>query len=264
MSSIIIAGNTYPDVPSIVVPKSGGGYATYSEGGGGQTSLIPGVMRSDAELWKSDTYDKYIHADEAVTIPAYTTTSTTLKASESVNYTIDPTTYDYIVAVSYICIPEYSITTTGKGRFEYQCGGQLYELVYYPARTLYTLVNDTKAVTSTVSKLLTYGINAYSCYWTSATGVSALNGNSYGASMQPQTPTISGTTLTVKTPIMRVTGSSSYFSQTYWDAMTDIRYQYRCDLYRVTRDDQTVKAYAINSLSWHTFDCVMSASHTLT
>lgn len=34
MSDILIAGNTYAGVPSITVPKVGGGFATFSEGGG--------------------------------------------------------------------------------------------------------------------------------------------------------------------------------------------------------------------------------------
>lgn len=34
MSDIVIAGNTYAGVPSITVPKVGGGFATFSEGGG--------------------------------------------------------------------------------------------------------------------------------------------------------------------------------------------------------------------------------------
>ena len=46
-SSIIIAGNTYPDVPSILIPKVGGGYATYTEGGGGggATNFFTGTFK---------------------------------------------------------------------------------------------------------------------------------------------------------------------------------------------------------------------------
>lgn len=39
MSDIIIAGNTYSDVPKIFVPKAGGGIAEYSEGSGEDTLL---------------------------------------------------------------------------------------------------------------------------------------------------------------------------------------------------------------------------------
>ena len=46
MSDITIAGATYNDVPSILVPKVGGGFAEYTEGGGGG-SLTPFVLRPD-------------------------------------------------------------------------------------------------------------------------------------------------------------------------------------------------------------------------
>lgn len=40
MSSIVIAGATYPDVPSIIVPKEGGGYAEYVEGAVSVDTLV--------------------------------------------------------------------------------------------------------------------------------------------------------------------------------------------------------------------------------
>jgi hypothetical protein len=42
MSDILIAGNTYAGVPSITVPKVGGGFATFSEGGGGASNVVIG------------------------------------------------------------------------------------------------------------------------------------------------------------------------------------------------------------------------------
>lgn len=42
MSDIVIAGNTYAGVPSITVPKVGGGFATFSEGGGGASNVVIG------------------------------------------------------------------------------------------------------------------------------------------------------------------------------------------------------------------------------
>lgn len=40
MSDIQIAGATFLDVPSILVPKVGGGYAEYTEGGSGEDTLV--------------------------------------------------------------------------------------------------------------------------------------------------------------------------------------------------------------------------------
>lgn len=42
MSDILIAGNTYAGVPSISVPKVGGGFATFTEGGGGASNVVIG------------------------------------------------------------------------------------------------------------------------------------------------------------------------------------------------------------------------------
>ncbi len=53
MSSIVIAGNTYPDVPSILVPKDGGGYAEYTEGGSEDTLLL--ALRNQVTSVSDDT-----------------------------------------------------------------------------------------------------------------------------------------------------------------------------------------------------------------
>lgn len=91
---------------------------TYS--GGGSNPLKFGVLRPDAELIKTFSYDKYIVDDEEVTLPAYNTTAQKLKASESLTETIttDLTTYNYYVLIRMLTIPEYNTTAKAKGRFE--------------------------------------------------------------------------------------------------------------------------------------------------
>lgn len=100
--------------------------------------MNPWLMRGDVQKVYTLTYDKHIVADEKATIPAYTTTSTSLKASETISPTVtyNPTDYNYLVAVRTLTIPEYSVTTKAKGRLEYSYANALYELVDYPANTI--------------------------------------------------------------------------------------------------------------------------------
>ena len=88
--------------------------------GGGGSSLKFGVLRPDAELIKTFSYDKYIVEDEEVTLPAYNTTAETLKASETLTETVatDLTTYNYYVLIRMLTIPKYNTNAIAKGRFE--------------------------------------------------------------------------------------------------------------------------------------------------
>lgn len=88
--------------------------------GGGSNPLKFGVLRPDAELIKTFSYDKYIVEDEKVTLPAYNTTTQTLKASETLTETVatDLTTYNYYVLIRMLTIPKYNTNAIAKGRFE--------------------------------------------------------------------------------------------------------------------------------------------------
>ena len=75
MSSIVIAGNTYPDVPSVVFPKDGGGTATYTEG---DTLLL--ALRNQVTSVSDDTLTSirsyglaYMTALTSVSFPALQT-----------------------------------------------------------------------------------------------------------------------------------------------------------------------------------------------
>ena len=67
-----------------------------SEISGGTVNLKNYIIRPDAELVLSSTYDKMAVADEAYTLPAYSTTASTVKSYTNVStYTIDPDNYNY-------------------------------------------------------------------------------------------------------------------------------------------------------------------------
>ena len=75
---------------------------------GGTTELKMGVLRPDAEIVQTYSYDKYIVADEGITIPSYTTTQTALLASSNLSPTVsmDLTNYDYYVLTRTLTIPQ--------------------------------------------------------------------------------------------------------------------------------------------------------------
>lgn len=261
--NITLLGASYTGVPSVILPKTGGGTASFTDvtdttasaadvaagkwfytsggvltegtasGGGGGAPLAL-AMRPDAECIKTWTYNKLIHEDEGITIPAYTTTSTVLKASESLSddtVTVDLSTYGYFMTQMLLTVPIYSNTTAVKGRQEYffTCG--CYEMYDIPANTAKALsankyANASRAFTNagSMNRLL---------YWSSATALNWYTSSGYGAAQTIQLPNFtSGTTITVKTPTFTIRGSTSYLTQTAWNALTDIRYQYKFQLWR--------------------------------
>ena len=61
----------------------------------GSSQIKFGVIRNDAELLRSYTYDKLLVKDLGITIPSYSTTSKTLVSSSSLSPTITMSYADY-------------------------------------------------------------------------------------------------------------------------------------------------------------------------
>ena len=230
MSTIVIAGATYPDVPSILVPKSGGGYAEYSEGGGGG-SVQRGVLRPDAELVETWTMDSYVVADLGLTIPAYSTTNATLQAAQTLDtYIGDPLNYRYFFTARTLTIPEYSITTLAKGREEYAVEYGFYEWLYNPSWQMASI--DGSKQYGVYSQVIGGGYGR-ELYWSSAGGLSVYTSDAYCARQGLTAPTIaSNKTLTIKSPNISIRGHANYLAQTFFEAIEDIRCQYVVELWR--------------------------------
>lgn len=231
-----------------------------------ETLLKPYVIRPDAELLESYSYDKHIVADEEVTIPAYATTQQVLKASANLSPTItgiNLTNYRYFIIVRCLTIPEYSITTLAKGRSEYQWCVYIYEYTHADANVFSTLIDPTKKITSVQNMLATNTLYR-ELYWTSASAITLYATNSYGTYQVPAAPSVSGSTMTVKSPALDVRGHTTYFTSTFMNALTDIRYQYAIDVYRVPADSLNVVGWEQDQTLQHMVGCINSENHTLT
>lgn len=264
MANITLMGASYSDVPAVTLPQTGGGTVTFYENGG-SAELVPYVIRPDAELVQTYTFDQYANADLGLTIPSYTTTAQSLKTSTNLSPTIsvDFTKYRYIIAERFLTIPEYSVTTKGKGRQEYTWCSYFYEIARVNANEFATIIDPTKKITS-VQNLISTNTLFRLLYWSSSSAIALYSSNGYGAYQTPTTPSVSDTTLTVKSPTLAVRGSTTYFTSTYMNALTDIRYQYVIDVYRAPLDNLNVDGWEQDQTVQHIIDCVNTSGHDLT
>ena len=226
--------------------------------------LIPYAIRPDAELIKTYTYDKHAVADEELTLPGYTTTATTLKASANLSPTIavDLDSYRYFAVERFLSIPEYSVTSKAKGRVEYLFCAYFYELARLEADELGAFSDTTKKVAA--ANMWSANALYRLMYWSSASAVSLYATNAYGVYQSPASPTISGSTMTVKAPALALRGSTTYFTSTYMNALTDIRYQYVIDIYRAPLNNYNVDGWGQEQMLKHMVDCINSTNHKLT
>lgn len=234
--------------------------------GGGSNPLKFGVLRPDAELIKTVSYDKYIVEDEGVTIPAYNTTTQTLKASETLSETVatDLATYNYYILIRMLTIPEYNTTAKAKGRFEWIGSSCLYELCNLEGNTIHSISDPTKYVTSRTSSLVSAGSFHRVGYWSTSSAFSTYTGASYGTYQAVTAPSFSSNKITIKSPVFNIRGHATYYTQTYWEATTDIRYQWKAEVYRVPKTGNLNGEWGLVSQWRHVMDDVYSSSHTLT
>ena len=209
--------------------RDGSQVAGTGQGGG---TVKMGVLRPDAELVETWTMDKYAVADLGLTIPSYTTTAQTLRASQNLDtYVGDPLTYRYFITERMLTIPEYSIATLAKGRQEYSLAAAAYEWLYNPTGQMPTLdgAKSYGAYSQMLGQTLTREI-----YWSSATAIGVYTSDAYCARQGVTAPAIaSNKNITIKSPTIAIRGHTTYLTNTFMNAMTDIRCQYVIELWRV-------------------------------
>ena len=227
--------------------------------------ITPILMRPDTTIVHRVTYDKYIITDEKATWPGYTTTSTPLKATENLTTTVslDYENYNYYIIERAMSIPIYNIDTIGKGRVEYSFAAAAYEIVEFPANTFTALINSS---TCTSRSLSVYSAgNALSLiYWSNASTLTRYSNAAYGVAQTITAPaaTTAGV-LTLKTPVLLTRGHTSYFTQTYMDAVTDVRYQWVFEVYRAPKNNLSFDGWTMFNNSKYIVGCADSSNHTL-
>lgn len=226
--------------------------------------LKPYVLRPDAELIQSYHYDKYVVADEGLTIPAYATSAKVVKASWSLTptLTVDLADYRYYIVERFLTIPEYSVTTKAKGRVEYQWACYIYEYTRLDANKIATIIDPSKKVSA--SNIVSTSTLYRMLYWSSASAIALYATNAYGCYQVPTAPSVSGSTMTVKAPSLDVRGSTAYFTSTFMNALTDIRYQFAMDVYRVPEKSLNIIGWQQEQILQHITDCIVSDGHNLT
>lgn len=222
------------------------------------------ILRPDAEIVESWTYDKRIVADEGVTIPAYQTTTVTLKATEQLaEITADSENYKYFLTFRTLVIPEYNTDEIARGRYEWSSMVGAYEFVFTPMAELHPLV-DGEYTIATNSASVQGGVSYRSLYFTSATGISIYATTAYGIWTTAVSPAYGGGKMRVNSPNFTMRAQANIFDQLFYEALTDIRFQYVYELWRVPIGSLQYDGWSNQQSVDKSLDCLYSTDHKLT
>lgn len=227
---------------------------------------IPFAMRPNAEIIKTWSDDFLVHTDKSITIPSYSTSSTTLIAAANLTaQTIDMSAYDYFLAQRCLTIPIYSATTKLKGRMEYATGSYFSEAIAIPIDDLIALNDSTKKLGSAGYSYVNGTVLYRALYWNSTSALSLYTSSAYGPQQSLQAPSAFGSTsVQPKSPSVTIRGSTSYFTSNAWNILTDIRCQYVIELYRAPKNSLNKKGFFSQSSILHAVNCATSSTHKLT
>lgn len=220
-------------------------------------------LRPDAEIAQSWTYDKRIVADEGIPIPAYQTTTMTLKETEQIDeITADAANYKYFLTFRTLVIPEYNTDDVARGRFEWSSMVGAFDFVFTPMAELHPLVDGTYTI-ATNSAAVQGGVSYRSLYFTSATGISIYATTSYGIWTTAVSPAYVGGKIRVNSPNFTMRAQANIFDQLFYEALTDIRFQYVYELWRVPIGSLQYNGWSNQQMVDFSLDCLYSPSHKL-
>lgn len=280
--NITLLGANYSDVPGVDLPKTGGGTARFTDvtpttavaadvtqgkqfytadgtltqgtaSGGGGAGVVMGAIRGDAELIFTKTEDEMLVADLGLSLGSYTTSARTLQTSTAVEtITPDWTQYAYFATIRYFFYPIYNTAVKSKGRLEYCIGADSREIMSTVGGTLKSM-DGSKAVSTGMYAAGNSPTRNYLVYWTGATTISGYAGT-YGIYRTFTAPTISATSIKLNSGTIAARGNSSYFTQTNWEAVTDVRLQTVFEIWRAPVTE--VNGWGTTSQLYHIADCI--------
>lgn len=227
------------------------------------TELVPIALRPDAEIIQRYEADEYVKADLGIEIPAYSTSAKTLVnvIMLPTTVTVDMNNYSYLIAERFLTIPEYSVETLAKGREEYQFSSYTYEIGDIEPNSMHSLIGNKTITTRNITYLARALVR--SIYWSSASAI-AIHNYTYGVMQVAAAPTISNNTLTIYAPSITLRGNTTYFTSTFYNALTDIRRQYVIEVYRAPKNNLNVNGWDCSQQSNHIVSCVNTTNHKLT
>ena len=229
-----------------------------------QTSLKEGVIRPDAELVKTFTFDKMAVADLNITLPAYTTTATVFLDTENLEEIIAPDDeYRYFIVEKFCAIPTYNRTDHLKGRVEYMVSTTCYDLVFTPPNYYKSLSNG-ELYASSQRVTQANGAVTKQPYYSSDNTFAIYTSSTYGIGATVQAPAVSSGKIVCKSPKWQLRGSANYFTSTYWNAMTDIRLQYVIEVWREPVGSLGIDGWNATQVLNHMVECAQSNTHKLT
>ena len=157
-----------------------------------------------------------------------------------------------------LTIPTYSVSTKAKGRAEYHINSAMYEITEIPADNFEAILNGTKFRSRTVSMVMAG--NFYRLlYWSNGTTLATQATTAYGPYQTVVAPTLSSDVITIG-----IRGHTTYFTSTYFNAVSDIRVQYVFEIWRAAKNNLNVDGWGSFQNSMHIIECANSSNHKLT
>lgn len=235
---------------------------------GWYNTLKRGIIRPDAELVESWSYDKLWIAEEGETLPAYSTTATTLRASEqlTVTHEWDLENYKYLCLMRGLVIPLYNTDNVARGRVEWSMSNTAYELVCADAGAFRALVDPTVSYRSPTLAWITAGGAVYRMpYFTNSLGqLSVYSATSYGLWVTMVAPSYASGALYINSPSLTFRCQANVFDKPFYEALTDIRFQWKIELWREPVGSLDYNGWTANQELDHILGCVYSPTHKLT